>query len=143
MVYKASIPTDTTHTNHSVDLCYQTRKTTLTAIGAYNSIKEIETAKFVSLYHAQGVIFKNKIDVLRKTKIKLKFLNPFLCSKNVFKVGRWLSNSTLTEEGICLIILPSQSMITLLKFKHESIHLFHASCQALLSHMHLQYWPEI
>lgn len=52
-----------------------------------------------------------------------------------------MSNSSLTKNTKFPIVLPSHHKITQLLFKYEHIQLLHAGPQALLSHMHLSYWP--
>lgn len=110
------------------------------------TVSEIEEAKLVWLRQAQVVSFPDELAALSKgnlvsSKSKLKLLNPFLDSRHIIRVGGRLSNSSLTENAKFPIVLPSHHKITQLLFKHEHIQLLHAGPQALLSHMHLSYWP--
>lgn len=109
------------------------------------STEEVRAARDVLIRHYQVKYFSSEISALKKgssvsTSSKLRFLNPFLDTTGLLRVGGRLSNSELTYDQRHPIILPDCRLTTVIfQYLHEDN--LHIGPQSLLHFVRLTYWP--
>lgn len=110
------------------------------------TVSEVRSAEKLWIRHAQAVSFEREIKDLTthkqvSSKSSLKLLNPFICSENLIRVHGRLARSMLPDDRKFPIILPAHNKVSSMIFEYEHKRLLHAGPQALLSSIHLRFWP--
>lgn len=108
-------------------------------------VKELDRTEKYIIKHLQVRYFSNEISALKKgssvpTSSKLKFLNPFIDSEGLVRVGGRLDNSNLLYDHKHPVVLPACDVFVKLIFQYYHKRDFHVGPQALLHTVRLKYW---
>lgn len=95
------------------------------------SVEEIENAEIKLIHLCQQQEFKKEFQSLKQgnalpTQSKLVGLKPFLCDKNIIRVGGRLQHSDLTYSQKHQVVLPSHHLFTTMIVKHYHNKNLHA-----------------
>jgi hypothetical protein len=106
---------------------------------------ELNRSEAYLIKQVQYVFFAEDINNLKNKRTltgnsKLKFLNPFIDSEGLVRVGGRLDNSNLTYVKKHPVVLPRNHKLSEIIFEYFHKKFFHVGPQALLHHVRQKYW---
>ncbi|XP_025269128.1 uncharacterized protein LOC112639446 [Camponotus floridanus] len=109
------------------------------------TVCEIDKARMFWIKHIQQIYFKQEISVLSggatlPKSSPLTRLTPFLDANDLLRTGGRLQHSSLPEDSKHLLILPKQSLFTVLIISDAHLKTLHGGTQITLTHLRQNYW---